>query len=136
MLTQRLEVRRLGGAAGVLATLERLMYDEASGDAPTNNNDNNKHAFQMAAAAKIADATLRWASPASSAMVSLARLSAASTHAAASQAAALLRGVLSFGPPGANAIVTANWPAAAARWGCTSSRIQFTHSLKPPGFNP
>jgi hypothetical protein len=21
-------------------------------------------------------------------------------------------------------------------WGCTSSRIQLTHSLKPPGYNP
>ena len=68
MLAQRREVRRLGGAAGVLATVERMLH-EAGGDART-----------MGPVARVADATLRWASPASSAMVSLARLAHARSH--------------------------------------------------------
>ena len=112
VLSQRLEVKRLGGAAGVLATLERLMYAEASGEEDPRREEDRPI---MGAAARVADATLRWASPASSAMTSLARLAAATTHAAATEAATLLRGVLAFGPPGANAIVTATWPDAARR---------------------
>ena len=103
MLAQRREVRRLGGAAGVLATVERMMY-EAGGDART-----------MGPVARVADATLRWASPASSAMVSLARLAHARSHDDATAACASLRGVLAFGPPGANAILAATWPKRAAR---------------------
>ena len=60
--------------------------------------------------ARIADAQLRWASPASSAMTSLARLAAARTHADALAATASLRGVLALGAPGAAAIATAAWP--------------------------
>ena len=112
VLSQRLEVKRLGGAAGVLATLERLMYAEASGEEDPRREEDRPI---MGAAARVADATLRWASPASSAMTSLARLAAATTHDAATEAATLLRGVLAFGPPGANAIVTATWPDAARR---------------------
>jgi hypothetical protein len=104
MLNQRREVRRMGGAAGVLATLERMMYEDGVGAGEG-----------LGAAAKVADATLRWASPASSAMTSLARLSIADSHDAAMSAATSLRGVLSFGPPGANAIATASWPTRAAR---------------------
>ena len=103
MLAQRREVRRLGGAAGALATVERMMY-EAGGDART-----------MGPVARVADATLRWASPASSAMVSLARLAHARSHDDATAACASLRGVLAFGPPGANAILAATWPKRAAR---------------------
>ena len=103
MLAQRREVRRLGGAAGVLATVERMMY-EAGGDART-----------VGPVARVADATLRWASPASSAMVSLARLAQARSHDDATAACASLRGVLAFGPPGANAILAATWPKRAAR---------------------
>ena len=112
VLSQRLEVKRLGGAAGVLATLERLMYAEASGEEDPRREEDRPI---LGAAARVADATLRWASPASSAMTSLARLAAATTHDAATEAATLLRGVLAFGPPGANAIVTATWPDAARR---------------------
>ena len=103
MLAQRREVRRLGGAAGVLATVERMLH-EAGGEART-----------MGPVARVADATLRWASPASSAMVSLARLAHARSHDDATAACASLRGVLAFGPPGANAVLAVTWPKHAAR---------------------
>ena len=103
MLAQRREVRRLGGAAGVLRTVEQMMYDAGA------------HSGAMGPAAKVADSMLRWASPASSAMVSLARLAHARSHEDAIAAVGLLRGVLAFGPPGANAVLAAAWPAPAAR---------------------
>ena len=103
MLAQRREVRRLGGAAGVLRTVEQMMYDAGA------------HSGAMGPAAKVADSMLRWASPASSAMVSLARLAHARSHEDAVAAVGLLRGVLAFGPPGANAVLAAAWPAPAAR---------------------
>ena len=103
MLAQRREVRRLGGAAGVLRTVEQMMYDAGA------------HSGAMGPAAKVADSMLRWASPASSAMVSLARLAHARSHEDAVAAIGLLRGVLAFGPPGANAVLAAAWPAPAAR---------------------
>ena len=64
MLSQRREVKRLGGAAGVLATVERMMYEDASSGG---SGGGGQH-VQMAAAAKIADATLRWSSPRAAAM--------------------------------------------------------------------
>ena len=125
MLSQRRETRRLGGAAGALAALERAVHEDLletrremreGGSGPTRNDERSDAAagggFSFA---RIADAQLRWASPASSAMTSLARLAAARTHADALAATASLRGVLALGAPGAAAIATAAWPEGAAR---------------------
>ena len=124
MLAQRRETRRMGGAAGVLAALERALREELletrremvhQGAAVSGRRRPSNEAESSLAAAKIADAQLRWASPASSAMTSLARLAAARTHADALAATNALRGVLAFGAPGAAAVATATWPEGAAR---------------------
>ena len=108
MLSQRREVRRLGGAAGALAALERqMMEDLLNGGSQQHKQDSQN--------ARIADAQLRWASPASSAMMSLARLASAQSHSDAIAAATALRGVLAFGNPGAAAIVSSTWPEGASR---------------------
>ena len=133
MLAQRRETRRLGGAAGALAALERAVHeelletrrgmetgessarDETDGSSGANEKDASYSAAPLRAFARIADAQLRWASPASSAMTSLARLAAARTHAEALAATTSLRGVLAFGAPGAAALVAATWPDGATR---------------------
>ena len=134
MLTQRRETRRLGGAAGALAALERAVHEDLletnremreGGSGPTRDDVSRSDAAAFFSEkgpaldgfsfARIADAQLRWASPASSAMTSLARLAAARTHADALAATASLRGVLALGAPGAAAIATAAWPEGAAR---------------------
>jgi hypothetical protein len=133
MLAQRRETRRLGGAAGALAALERAVHeelletrrgmetgessarDETDGSSGANEKDASYSSAPLRAFARIADAQLRWASPASSAMTSLARLAAARTHAEALAATTSLRGVLAFGAPGAAALVAATWPDGATR---------------------
>ena len=52
MLAQRLEVKRMGGAAGVLATLERLMLEDAAGGDP-----GVGAASSLPGVARVADAT-------------------------------------------------------------------------------
>ena len=120
MLTQKREVRRLGGAVGALGALELAMMDDLLHDAEELQGQHGGNHQSVNGAgknqnAKIADAQLRWASPSASAMTSLARLASARSHQDAVAAVAALRGVLSFGNPGAAAIVSAAWPEGAMR---------------------
>ena len=107
MLAQRRQACEPRGAAGVLRTVEQMMYDAGA------------HSGAMGPAAKVADSMLRWASPASSAMVSLARLAHARSHedavaAGAGHAAAST----ALAPGGPNASTPRSSPTAATASSC------------------